>query len=217
MEDARALATVELLGALTYAQLRSFEVTARAVRSAPGVREAETVAGFAAAEHTSYRLLRDHLEELTDLAVAVMERQRARIDDYFDRAPVDRWVDACTFFAVGLPLAADFTRQIAPALDPATAEVLVRALADRGPFERFALERLAAALADADEAEHARLRRLVADVTGRALTGFQAAITDSDALEVLLGDSADRVREVAIKVLEGHRRRMHALGLDDLE
>jgi hypothetical protein len=217
------LATVELLGALAYGQLRSFEVTARAVRHAPDSRAADALAEFAVREHAGYALLRDHLASLTDLPEAVMDRQKPHFDAYFDRVPVDDdWFAACAFFALGLPIAADFGRDLAPALDHRTALVVVGALSDRGPFERFAIEQLRAQLLDDDARE--RARHLVADVLGRALTGFQGVIADTDALKVLLarrvepGETGEaRVKRLAIEVMSGHRRRVIDLGLEDLE
>jgi hypothetical protein len=223
--DTRELAVVELLGALTYGQLRAFEVTARAVRFAPDVRTAERLASFALREHEGWAVLRGALTERTDLGEAVLERQKPRFDAFFDAMPVDDWLGATLFFSVGLPIAADFVRQLAPTLEPDVALVVVGALADRGPFEQFALDAVRRILAEADDEEAARARHLVADVLGRALTGFQEALGDTDALKVLLADAAGRedvppeshVKRVAITVLEGHRRRMHALGLEDLD
>jgi hypothetical protein len=161
----------------------------------------------------------------TDLGEAVLERQKPRFDAFFDHMPVDDWLGATLFFSVGLPIAADFVRQLAPALAPDVALVLVGALADRAPFEQFALDAVATILADADDEEADRARSLVASVLGRALTGFQDALGDTDALKVLFAEAAERegvppethVKRVAITVLEGHRRRMHALGLEDLD
>lgn len=221
--DDKTLATVELLGALTYGQLRAFETTARAVRHAPGAREADQIAGFAAREHRAYELLRDRLMELTDLGGAVMDRQKPLFDDFFDQAPVDDWLGACTFFASGLPLAADFIREIAPTIDPQTGLVVVGALADRGPFEDYAIEQING-LVRSDPAALDRVKKLVADLLGRTLTGFQAALAETDALAVLLhdrgaGEASDDalVKRVAMTVLSGHRHRMHALGIEDLD
>lgn len=219
-QDDKTLATVELLGALTYGQLRAFETTARAVRHAPDARAADRTADFAAQEHRGYTLLRDRLIELTDLGGAVMDRQKPLFDEFFDHAPVDDWLAACTFFATGLPMAADFIREMAPTLDERTAAVVLDALADREPFESFAIGCIRDAVAG-DPAGMDRVKALVADVLGRALTGFQAALAETDALTVLLDDTGEVgdavVKRVVMTVLAGHRRRMHALGIEDLD
>lgn len=218
-QDDRTLATVELLGALTYGQLRAFETTARAVRHAPDARSADRIAEHAAREHKSYALLRDRLVELTDLGGAVMDRQKPLFDVFFDRAPVDDWLGACTFFGTGLPLAADFIREMAPSLDERTAAVVLDALADRDAFESYAIDCIREVV-DAEPERMAEVKAHVADVLGRALTGFQAAAGETDALSVLLDPVAgddDPTKRVVMTVLAGHRRRMHALGIEDLE
>ena len=216
------LATVELLGALAYGQLRSFEVSSRAIRHSADARRADQIADFALREHAGYALLRDHLLERTDLGPAVMDRQKPHFDAYFDRVPLEDWFEACTFFALGLPIAADFGREVAPLLDERTGLVVVGALADRSPFEQFATEHLREQLVDDERRE--RARRLVADMIGRALTGFQGVITDTDALKILVASSAEpgetgesRVRRLALSVMERHRRRMLDLDLEDLD
>lgn len=216
-------ATVEVLGALAYGQLRAFAAAARVVSLAPDTGLADALAGHAVAEHTAYAALRDHLAGLTDDAAAAMERQRAPFDDFFDQVALDDWFDACTFFATGLPIAADFSRALGPALAPATAEVVVAALADRAPFEAFAIEQLRTLLVD--DATRERARRLAADVLGRALTSYQGAMAATDALRVLVAadaaaqgiSSEARVKHLAMTVLDGHRRRVVALALEDLD
>ncbi len=223
MGDQGQLAMVEVLGALAYGQLRSFEVTVGAIRHAPDSRTADTLAELAIREHTAYAALRDHLAAHTDLATAVMDRQKPHFDAYFDRVPSDDWFSACTFFATGLPIAADFGRALAPTLAPETGTVVLGALADRAPFETFAMEQLAAQLTD--DAARDRARHLAADVLGRALTAFQGVIGDTDALKLVLTEGAQlegvsgetRVKRLAITVLEGHRRRVVTLGLEDLD
>lgn len=219
--DERDLATVELLGSLAYGQLRSFAATASTLTLAPDAQVADQLATWAADEHVRYRQLRDHLGTLTELPTAVMERQRGYFDDYFDRAPLDDWFGACVFFALGLPIASDFTRAVAPTLDDRSAEVIVAAL-DREEVEAAALEQLSHLLTG-DEARE-RARSLTADLLGRALTGFQGAMSNTDALRVLLTDDRDsgesgeaRVKRLALAVLGGHRRRVVALGLEDLD
>lgn len=222
MSEEVELATVELMGALAYGQLRSFAASARVVGLAPDARTADLVADVAMHEHAAYVRLRDHLAARTELPTGVMDRQKPHFDAYFDRAPLDDWFGACVFFALGLPIAADFARAIAPALDDATASVVTDALTSRGDFEAAAVHRLAAQL-DADDARE-RARHLTADLLGRALTSYQGVMSDTDALKVLLAADTDtdqtaeqRVKRLAITVLSAHRRRTVELGLEDLE
>lgn len=221
--DEVELATVELLGALAYGQLRSFAASARLIELAPDARTADAVAEVARHEHTAYTHLRDHLAERTELPTAVMDRQKPSFDAYFDRAPLADWFGASVFFALGLPMAADFARAIAPTLDTAAARVVTDALTSRGGFEQAALEQLAGQLVD-DEAR-ARARALTADLLGRALTSYQGVAGDTDALRVLLAADAraaevsaeQRVKQLAMEILSGHRRRAVELGLEDLD
>lgn len=221
MSDELELAVVELLGALAYGQLRSFEATARTIGLAPDARTADAVASLAADEHAGYVLLRDHLVSRTQLAAAVMDRQKPHFDTYFDRAPLEDWFGACVFFALGLPIASDFCRAIAPALDDESAAVVREAL-DKPEFGRGAVAQLAGLLVD--DATRERARSLTADLLGRALTSYQGVVADTDALKVLLaadtaeGESGEqRVKRLAIEVMSGHRRRVIELGLEDLE
>lgn len=220
--DDRSLATVELLGALTYGQLRTFESSARAVRLAPDARRMDALAEHAVREHAGYCQLRDRLADLTELGEAVMDRQKPLFDDFFDHAPLEDWLGACAFFATGLPMAADFVRAVAPTLDATTAEAVVQALVERSSFERFAIRELVDLMADND-IHRERTKHLVSDLLGRALTGFRTGVHDTDALTVLLGDgdpgqdaAAELVKRVVMTVLEGHRRRAHQLGLEEL-
>lgn len=215
------LATVELLGALVYGQLRAFQATATAIAAAPDARTADQLADFSLGEHRAYVVLRDHLLDRTDLAANVIDRQKSVFDAYFDAVPLGEWRAACAFLAVGLPIAADFVREIAPALPGDTGEVVVAALADRDAFEDWALRQLQDQMSSPDQVE--QVRAVVADILGRALTGYQGAMADTDALQVLLrereggtDEGEALVRRMAVRVLTGHRRRMHALGIDDL-
>lgn len=217
MTDPRSLATVELLGALTYAQMRAFAVTAESVRYAPDVRSAERICQFAGREFEAYQTLRERLEELTDLPEAAMGRQMDRVDAFFDGLPVEDWWSACTFFAIGLPMAADFAVAIAPVLDEETAAAVTGALAQREEFAEYAIDEVVHALEMQGDLQE-ETRRLAAEITGGAFTSFQGAVTDTDALLVLLDEleegNGDQVRTTAVGVLEQHRRRMHAIGID---
>jgi hypothetical protein len=215
----RRLATVELLGVLAYGQLRSFAAMSSAVRFAPDARAADRIAGFASREHGAYRALHDHLAELTDLPTAAMDRQKGLFDRFFERAPLDDWFGAMVFFAFGIPLARDFMRTVVPMLDPVSGDVVLRTLEDRADVEDAAIALLRSELTD--DATRERARGIVADLLGQALTSFQQAAGDSDALSVLLGAEEDEasveVRRLAMGLLTSHRGRLVELGLEDPE
>lgn len=216
----RRLATVELLGVLAYGQLRSFGAMSAAVRFAPDARAADRIAEFAGREHQAYRALHDHLASLTDLPTAAMDRQKGLFDRFFERAPLDDWFGAMVFFAFGIPLARDFMRTVVPMLDAESGDVVLRTLQDRAEVEDAAIALLHSELVT-DEARE-RARAIVADLLGQALTSFQQAAADSDALSVLLDASDDdeaatEVRRLAMGLLTAHRGRLVELGLEDPE
>jgi hypothetical protein len=215
----RQVATVELLGVLAYGQLRSFGAMSSAVRFAPDARSADRIADFARREHDAYTMLNAHLAELTEHPTAAMDRQKGLFDHFFARAPLDDWFGACVFFAFGIPLARDFMRTVVPRLDPTSGDVVLRTLQDRADVEEAAVTLLRAQLTT--DVLRERARGIVADLLGQALTAFQQAATDSDALKVLLGDeedaSSNEVRRLAMELLTAHRGRLVALGLEDPE
>lgn len=215
----RRLATVELLGVLAYGQLRSFGAMSGAVRFAPDARAADRIAAFARREHDAYQLLHDHLAELTDLPTAAMDRQKGLFDRFFGRAPLDDWFGAIVFFAFGIPLARDFMRTVVPMLDPASGDVVLRTLQDRAEVEAAAIGLLRSELTS--DALRERARSIVADLLGQALTSFQQAAGDSDALSVLLEAEDDEasveVRRLAMGLLSAHRGRLVELRLEDPE
>lgn len=218
----RDLATAELLGALAYGQLRAHAAAAAVAPLAPTVRQADRMLAFAAREQQRHALLRDRLDELTDLSTAVIERQRGPFDRYFEALPLDVWPGAVVFLAVGRPIAADFVQAVAPTVDEATGQAMLDALADDDPMAQDAHDELRRLLADDEEGQ--RTRTLVTEVVSQAVTAFTEALGRTDALERLFaahaaaqGDDADGlVRRTAVEVLEAHRRRMVELGLDDL-
>lgn len=215
----RRLATVELLGVLAYGQLRAFGAMSGAVRFAPDSRTAHRIAEFADREHAAYRALHDHLAALTDLPTAAMDRQKGLFDRFFARAPLDDWFGAMVFFAFGIPLARDFMRTVVPLLDPDSGDVVLRTLQDRAEVEAAAVALLRSELVD--DATRERARSIVADLLGQALTSFQQAAGETDALSVLLGAEDDaasvEVRRLAMDLLTAHRGRLVELGLEDPE
>jgi hypothetical protein len=218
VNEGRALATAELLGALAYGQLRSFGAMSAAVRFAPDARTADRIATFARREHDAYEAIRDRLAVLTALPTAAIDRQKGLFDRFFAAAPLDDWFGSCVFFAFGIPLARDFSRAVVPLLDVESAAVLLGTLEARAETEDAAVALLRSQLGTEPAREVAR--RLVADLLGQALTAFQQAATESDALAVLLSvdheAAAVEVRGLAMSLLADHRARIVDLGLEEL-
>ncbi|MFU8839926.1 MAG: ferritin-like fold-containing protein [Nitriliruptoraceae bacterium] len=216
-------ATAELLGALAYGQLRAIEAAARLIAVAPDAETATLAADVVAHELGAYRELEADLTRRTDGPIAIMDAMKPHFDAYFDRAPLDDWFGASVFFALGLPIAADFAGAVAPVLDGPTGALVLQAIGGREELEEAAVERLRAQLVG-DEAT-AQARQLAGDLLGRALTSYQEAMGETDALKVLFagaaqaeGTSAEaQVKRLAMEVLTGHRRRTVTLGLEDLD
>jgi hypothetical protein len=217
--DDRRSATAELLGILAYGQLRSFGAMSSAVRFAPDAAGADRIASFARREHEAYEALHEHLATLTEHPTAAMDRQKGLFDLFFGRAPLDDWFGACVFFAFGIPLARDFMRTLVPLLEPASGDVVLRTLQDRAEVEQAAVALLRSQLTT--DVLRERARGIVADLLGQALTSFQQAAGESDALKVLLGaeedDASVEVRRLAMGLLTAHRGRLVELGLEQPE
>lgn len=221
--QAQTTATAELLGALTYGQLRAIEAAARLIAVAPDAGTAGSAATMVEHELEAYRILHEDLEARSGRADALMDGMKPHFDAYFDRAPLHDWFGASVFFALGLPIAADFAAAIAPVLDDATAALVTEAIGGREELEAEAVAQLKEQLVD-DEAV-GRARQLSGDLLGRALTSYQEAMGESDALKVLFAGAAasegttaeSQVKRLALEVLTGHRRRTVALGLEDLD
>jgi hypothetical protein len=216
-------ATVELLAALAYGQLRAIEAAARLIAVAPDAETSVLAADVVTHELGAYRALEADLAGRTDQPAAIMDTMKPHFDAYFDRAPLDDWFGASVFFALGLPIAADFARAVAPVVDEPTAALVLEAIGGREELEEAAVEQLRAQLVG-DEAT-AQARQLAGDLLGRALTSYQEAMGETDALKVLFAGAAQaagstaeaQVKRLAMEVLTGHRRRTVALGLEDLD
>lgn len=223
MPEAVEAATAELLAALAYGQLRAIEAAARLIAVAPDAGTADGAAGVVGHELDAYRALLADLEARSASPAELMDGIKPHFDAYFDRAPLGDWFGASVFFALGLPIAADFAQAIAPVLDRPTAALVADAIGGREEMEASAVEQLKAQLVD-DEAV-GRARRLSGDLLGRALTSYQEAMGETDALKVLFAGAAAtegttaeaQVKRLAMEVLSGHRRRTVALGLEDLD
>jgi hypothetical protein len=208
-------AVARIVGALAYALLRVFQLSAQAAGTAPTLALRERQAAFAVEEFERYRVLRRRLGVLTPDAEEAMSQFRGPLDAFFDAAPSGAWLDAQVFQYIGDAISTDFADLIAPHLDEKTAAAVREGLSGRAAHEAFALEQILAVLA-ADRDAEARVTAVTGAIVGNALGGLRGAILTSDALAVVLGGE-ELVKEVVLELLGRHRERLERLGLDRVD
>ena len=210
-----AEAVARIVGALAYALLRVFQLSAQAAGTAPTLALRERQAAFAVEEFERYRVLRKRLGTLTPDAEEAMSQFRGPLDAFFDAAPVGAWLDAQVFQYIGDAISTDFADLIAPHLDEKTASAVREGLSGRAAHEAFALEQILAVLGADPEAE-ARVTAVTGAIVGHALGGLRESLLTSDALAVVLGGE-ELVKDVVLELLGRHRERLERLGLDRVD
>src|SRR6266699_3451989 len=136
----RKEAIADVIGALCYALLCSFEAATRAMKGAPTTKLAERQAAFATEEYERYRVLRARLNELTADPDRSMEAFRQALDVFYRSTAAEDWLESQVFQFVGDTITTDFADIIGARLDEGTAAAVRRALSDRIEQEAFALE-----------------------------------------------------------------------------
>jgi hypothetical protein len=208
-------AAARIVGALAYALLRVFQLSASVSRTAPSIALQERQAGFAIEEFDRYQVLRRRLSSLTDDPEAAMAQFRAPLDFFYDAAPTQTWLDAQVFQYVGDAISTDFADLIGPHLDEKTAASVRDALSGRGAHEAFALEQILSVLGADPEAE-ARVAAVTGMIVGNALGRLREALLASDALGVVLGGE-EEVKGLVLELLGRHRERLERMGLDRVD
>ena len=215
-EAQRREAVAEVIGAISYALLRSFQIVARGATSAPTVALAQRQADFAADELERHKILAARLEQLSADPEKAIEVFRGPIDAFYERANAEGWIQTQVFHFVGNTITNDFAEILASRLDPETAAAVQRALTGRTEQEGFALEQIYEVLRGEGPEGEERVQHFAGAMVGEALNRFREALMASDALEVVLG-GPDGVKEVVLELLGRHRERLERLGLDTLE
>jgi hypothetical protein len=211
----RKQAIADVIGALCYALLWSFEAATRALRGAPTTALAEQQAAFATDEYERYRVLRARLNELTEDPERSMDAFRTPLDAFYRATAAEDWLEAQVFQFVGGTITTDFAEIIGGHLDEDTAGAVRQALTGRTDQEIFALDQIMTALKDAVDTAQDRMRAFAGTMVGQALNTLREALETSDALEVVLGEGG--TKEVVLELLGRHRERLERLGLDTLE
>lgn len=214
-------AVTDLLGVLAYAELLAFERFAYDARMAPTLEDKEALARLATIEFSHFELLERHLDGLGVEAGKAMAPFVVPLESFHAKTAPSDWAESLVKAYVGDGIAADFYREIAALLDPATREVVIEVLADTGHSE-FAVERIRHGIA-ADPSMAGRLALWGRRIVGEALAQAQAVCAEREALVALLvgesaGESGGKVDPAALtrtfgRITDAHMARMAALGL----
>jgi hypothetical protein len=212
----RRQAIVDLVGALCYALLHSFEAAARGSTTAPSIELAEEQQAFAADESARFGRLRARLAGLTEAPEEAMATFRAPLDSFYSAARPDGWLETQVFHFVGDTITTDFAELVAARLDPETADALREALTGRTDRQAFALQQIGEAVEREGADAQARIARFAGRIIGNALNTLRGALLENDALAVVL-DGEDGVKEMVLELLGRHRERLERLGLERLD
>ncbi|MFW6775343.1 ferritin-like fold-containing protein [Nocardioides sp. CPCC 205120] len=211
-------AVVDLLGAVAYGEISAFERLAEDAKLAPTLEDKIELATLAASQLAELDALRERLVELGADPFEAMAPFRRPIEDFHRHtAPADWWESLVKAY-VGDGLAADFYREVAAFLDPATRDLVIATLGDTRHSE-FVVDRVRAAFETQPQLA-GRLALWGRRLMGEALTQAQRVAAERDALSALLaGGVADAGLDLAAvgrmltRMTEQHAARMTKLGL----
>ncbi|PWJ24328.1 tRNA-(MS[2]IO[6]A)-hydroxylase MiaE-like protein [Branchiibius hedensis] len=208
-----------LLGVLAYGELMAFFDVARVAEMAPTVPSQQALGALAAREYSVFEQLSARLRELGADPAEAMQPFHEPFDNWHARITPADWHEGLMKIYAGSAIATDFYRELTDVLDPATADMIRRALPDD---EQAAIARTALLEAIAqDERLAGRLALLGRRMMGEALSQAQlVALINDDLLDLIMdrgtGQGFDLVgfQQLLTRLGEKHTRRMAALGLD---
>ncbi|MHB8340359.1 MAG: ferritin-like fold-containing protein [Mycobacteriales bacterium] len=206
-------AVVDLLAALAYGELTAFERLAADAQLAPTLADKAALGQMAVAEFSHFRRLREQLANLGVDPEQAMAPFVGPLDAFHRNTAPSDWLEGLVKAYVGDGIAADFYREVAAFVDPATAGLVQEVLADTG-HAAFAVEHVRAALA-AEPVLAGRLALWARRLVGEALVQAQRVAADRDSLARLLGGAGDlaEVARLFARLTDAHSARMAALGL----
>jgi hypothetical protein len=202
-----------VLAALAYGERLATERAAKAATLAPDGRGRQHQEAVAAREKESTALLEYRLEEIG--SADMIEAFRPFFDAFFENTEPSDWMEAQAFHYTGDAMVADFADVLVPVVDPVSAVLLRRTLAERDAEEAFALDELKRGI-DNDPSARDRVAAYSRRVVGEALTQTRKALTETGALSELFGGQEGEKR-VLLDILDRHRVRLDRLGIEPVE
>jgi len=207
-------AVIDLLGALAYGELVSYErITADAV-IAPTLGDQVALAGIAAVKYGHFQKLTVRLEELGADPVIVMQPFVEPINQLHENLAPRDWLEGLLKIYVGDGIVADFYRELSAQMAPDIAELVEEVLGDGG-HDEFAIKRIQEAIAE-DGKVAGRLalwgRRLMGEMISQA-TLVSGARPELHTLFLDAARDADNMSGLLNRLTVGHARRMDVLKL----
>lgn len=209
-------AVIDLLGVLAYGELSAFDRMAADARMAPSTALRAALSEVAAVEMGHYRKLVDRIAELGADPQQAMAPFIEAVETFHARTEPRTWGEALIKAYVGDGLAADFYREVAAYVDPATRELVNEALADSGNSE-FAIREVGA-LIRLDPTAASRLSLWGRRLVGEAISQAQRVAAERDALVTLIvGGAGDLtgISQLTDRITGRHVERMTAIGLSN--
>lgn len=212
------LGVVDLLGVVAYGEIAAFRRLAEDAAAAPTLADQVMTASMAAAQMQHFERVRDHLWSFDTDVMEAMEPFHRAFDAYQARAKAKSWLEALVSTYVGGGFAADFYREIAAYVDPATRDLVFGVLTDDRQTD-YIVGRVRQAIVD-QPAVGGRLALWGRRLVGEALTQAQRVAADRPALTELLSGTVDRpgmdlaaIGRMFTRLVENHTLRMERLGL----
>ena len=202
-----------VLAALAYGERLATERAAKATTLATDGRGRQHQEAVASRERESTALLEYRLEEIG--SADMIDAFKPFFDAFFEKTEPADWMEAQAFHYVGDAMVADFADVLVAVVDPVSAILLRRTLAERDAEEVFALDELKRGM-EADPSARDRVAAYSRRVVGEALTQTRKALTETGALSELFGGPEGEKR-VLLDILDRHRIRLDRLGIEPVD
>mgnify|MGYP006289720619 CR=1 FL=1 len=207
-------AVIDLLGALAYGELLSYQRITADAAIAPTLADKVELANIASAEYQHFNVVCNRLTAMGANPIEAMQPFVEPLDQlHQDLAPRD-WLEGLLKVYVGEGIVADFYREMSGQLDQDTAQLVEHVLGDVGHNE-YAIRQIRIAIAQ-DSKVAGRLalwgRRLMGEMISQA-TLVSAARPELHTLFLDAVRAADDMSGLINRLTVGHARRMDAIGL----